>query len=82
MPMFETMGGGGESRYFEIWEGRGPPGPPGSSAYALCIRCTSGFRLNFCHEYNVHSMEYDSNNNYSSNTYCTHLVCACMCDPD
>ena len=23
-------------------------------------------------------MEYDSNNNYSSNTHCTYLVCACV----
>ena len=25
--------GGAENIYFEIWGGRGPPGPPGSSAY-------------------------------------------------
>ena len=27
--------GGPESIYFEIWGGRGPLGPPGSSAYVL-----------------------------------------------
>ena len=26
---------GAENIYFEIWGGRGPPGPPGSSAYAF-----------------------------------------------
>ena len=31
-------GGGGESIYFEIWGGYGPPGPPGSSAYGT--HCT------------------------------------------
>ena len=34
--------------------------------------------FNFCHKYNVHPMEYDSNINYSSNTHCTYLVCACV----
>ena len=28
-------GGGAESIHFEIWGGRGPPGPPGSSAYVV-----------------------------------------------
>ena len=29
--------GGAESIYCEIWGGRGPPGPPGSSAYENVI---------------------------------------------